>query len=79
MLNLGHQRQSLFPQTVNDSLAVLEAAFLLHVLESISLDFFVGCLLLENVNEDTIRGVGMNGVNNGEGEFPLGEILAETL
>lgn len=67
-----------FPaQLVDDFFGVVEAALALHVLERVALDLFVGRLLLQDVDEDLVAGVGADGVDDWEGEFAFGQVFAQ--
>lgn len=54
-----------------------KAARILHILHRIALDLHILGILLEDINQLAIRRVRANAVNYREGEFSLGEILAE--
>lgn len=56
-----------------------KAARILHILHRVALNFWVLGILLQDVNQLVIGWIRANAVNNREGEFALGEILAESL
>jgi hypothetical protein len=79
VFNPTHQPLRLPPQLLNNPCTILEAAFALHILERIPLDFLVIRLLLEDVDEDLIAGIRAYSVDDGEAEFPFCQVLAEAL
>lgn len=58
---------------------VVEASGRLHVGDGVALDLGVGGLLLENADELEVGRVGANAVDDGEGEFALGQVFAHAL
>lgn len=57
--------------------AILEAAGAFHVADGIALDAVVRRLLLQDVDELEVERVGADAVDDGEGEFALGQVFAE--
>ena len=58
---------------------MLETACAVHVLDGITLDLLILGLLFQNGQQLVVGRVGANAVNDGKGEFALGQILAHTL
>lgn len=67
------------PQLINNLPRILKTPFTLHVSARIPLDLFVRRLLLQDIDQDLVARVGADGVDDGEREFPFGEVLAEPL
>ena len=78
LVNLLNQHQSLLIQLSQYDPTILETPGTLHVFDGILLDFVVGGFLLQYVDQLPVLRVGTYAVDNWEGEFALGEILAET-
>lgn len=76
-VHLGYQTTSLDFEFPNDPSGVLKAAGALHVRDGISLDSIVGGLLFEDVDQLEVGRIGADGVDDREGEFALGQILAQ--
>ena len=71
-LHCVYHRYAFRVQVLDEFTAVIETPRRFHVCYSISLDFLIGGLLLDDVDELQIRRVGANAVNNRKGEFAFG-------
>lgn len=76
-LNPAHQSLRLSPQFTNHSRTILETPLTLHIPERISFDLLIARLLLQDIDEDLVTGIGADGVDDGEREFSFGEVFAE--
>ena len=65
-------------QALEHAPRVVEAAGPFHVGDGVALDLVVAAALLEDVEQLQVGRVGPDAVDDGEGELPLGQILAET-
>lgn len=77
LIDLLNHQQSLLVQLSQYDFTILETPGTLHIFDGILLDFVVGSFLLQYVDQLPILRVGTYAVDYWEGEFSLGEILAE--
>ena len=77
LIDLIDQSQRPFFQLPQRGPAILEAACTLHVGDGVALDAWVGGFLLEDVEELEVVRIGADAVDDGEGEFSLGQVFAE--
>ena len=69
----------LTPQLLNNTLAILEAPFTLHIPQCVPLDLLVCSFLLEYIDEDLVAWIGAYGMDDREAEFAFCEVFAEAL
>jgi hypothetical protein len=67
------------PQLLNHAPTILKRPLTLHIPQRIPFDLLIRRLLLENVDENGIGGIGAYSVDDGEREFSLGKVFAEPL